>query len=144
MSAHAEGCAGAVWNQVDSWVQQAHDDRTQSGTYELLAQRLDELYERVEACEAVYEPAETDEVDEAAAPPRPTDRPRLVEAVSVDAQLQASSPPDNAAMVEMIMESAPPDPVAYKKSRLPSFDVIQQKARQLEDMDDFMEDMKAR
>lgn len=138
------GCGGAVWNQVDSWLQQARDDRTQSGAYELLAERVDELYERVEVCELAHESAE-------AAPEMPpastrrSRKPKLLESESIDTQLQASSPTNSTAIDETIPEDAPPpEPVAYKKSRLPSFEVIQQKARQLEDMEGFMEDMKAR
>lgn len=143
---------GGAGGYLLDWIDDLSENRAQSGAYDLLAQRIDELYTRVETCETAHQVAEgAPEAAGGAAVSsgkggkrKPTSKPP--EAARVVPPLPASPHPDEPiTMVETNMESAPPPtPVAYEKSRLPSFNAIQQKARQIEDMEDFMEDMKAR
>ena len=122
------GCTGAVWNSVDSWLTGLRQDRMQRGTYGLLSTRIDELYERVEVCEELLlDEPEAGSIDDGAGMPHPP-------GVAVSEE-EAPVP------VEVTPQS-PPEPVAYKKARLPEYGAIQQAAR--DDLDGFMEEMKAR
>ncbi len=108
------GLSGALWNKAEAWIYEQRTERTQGGAYALLARRVDELYQRVEACEP-----RLDEPAEASAP--------------VEAHALADGPP---------AVPTPPVGVEYERARLPAFQIIQEQAGTPQNMRMFMDEMK--
>lgn len=111
------GFGGAIWNRVDAVLEKAIQGRTQQGVYELLATRMDELsarLEKIELAHAIESPATPKRLDKPAPAPMPVEHGSL------------PSPVVSEAMAATVMVTEP----EYKAANLPSFDQIQQSAKQ--------------
>jgi len=118
------GAIGAAWNKAEEWINEARSERVQQGTYELLAGRIDELYERVGACEEALGGGAGAEAagDE-------------ISASALGAGGAAGLDADGlAAIAEHAPEplEAEKPPRAFSKARLPDFRSIQQAAQQVD------------
>ncbi len=161
------GAGGSACNAAWTWLNDLQVGRTNAGTYDLLATRINELATRVEACEAQTAPdVEAPPVTVGSAGTRSgsvygsgmghgASAPTMAKRKKIPHKLAtptkgkppetlpvvAASPiPDNLTKetaVEIAIEAAP----AYKKARLPGYGEIQQAAQEA-DMDDFLASFK--
>lgn len=97
------GLGGAIWNRVDALAEKVLASRTQQGVYELLAQRLDTVDQRLGAVEKALE----------GKPPTP-----------------ALNPEHGRLLVPQTKAAALPMPAPTKAALLPPFETIQQSARE--------------
>jgi len=113
------GLGGAIWNRVDSWVEKALAARTQQGVYEVLAQRMDEISARLEALEATHT------IKGVAPTHTSTKAEPTVTQVATTVPVKAT-PVLNALEKRVLLLA--PEAMQFKRARLPSFQILQQRA----------------
>jgi len=105
------GVGGAVWNKVEGLINEKRTERVQEGTYEALAQRIDELYARCESGSCCGIP----EKDKATEPAR---SPASFSVQAIESEVKEA----------MSSESMPSPKLEFKRARLPGFRSIQRAA----------------
>lgn len=122
--------AGTAWAKIEQWIDRGDTHRMQEGVYRVTADRIEEIYERLEACEDHVADAEP--------------MPKTARLESLTRELVGSRGPASVVVEAVDMAGAEdeaedeaeeaPDPVevrvTYKKSRLPDFRNLQQRVQE--------------
>jgi len=115
---------GTTCNFIFDRINSRRGSRVQEGVYERLAERMDELFERMDAIEAVV--MAEDEVVPPMAP-----EPQMMPATTSLEPMHAPADFD-----EPVYDGSAPTPTArrFERADLPDFDEIQQKAEEGQDL----------
>jgi len=125
------GACGAAWNKFEAFLDRQQTVREQEGSYHLLAERMDELFDRMGELEVAVR--EHQHADRGRGKPSPVLKP-----VQAPKPAESEAWGSGATEVEVAVEEAqavrpdysePAKIIRYGKAKLPDFQAIQQAAK---------------